>query len=69
MTRAIKRATGKTAAQYLRYLRVLRACALLKNGLPTSGVAYRSGFGTRGSLFRVMKTELGMTPDQVRRTK
>lgn len=66
VTRAIKRETGKTAAHYLRHLRVFHACALLRLGLSTSKAAYHSGFGTRGSLFRVMKVEVGMTPHEFR---
>ncbi len=66
VTRAIKRETGRTASHYLRYLRIVRACVLLRAGLTTQHVAYLAGFGTRASLFRVFKKETGMTPEQYR---
>jgi two-component system response regulator YesN len=53
----------------MKRLQVLRACVLLDEGMPITAVAYRAGFGTRTSFFRVFRRITGTTPGAYRKRK
>ena len=69
ITRVTQRHTGQSAIQYIRGKQVAYAQHLIRSGMTLTKVAYRAGFGTRGTFFRVFKKVTGITPDQYRRTK
>ena len=59
---------GCTVGDYVRRLRVRRACELLTaTSVPLSDVAMRAGFFDQSHMTRVVKRFLGVTPAEVRR--
>ncbi len=66
-TRAIRRQTGRTASAYLKHLQVVRACALLRRGVPLARIVHAAGFGTRATFFRVFRATKGISPAAYRR--
>jgi len=67
-TRALLRESGMRPADYLKLRQVEFARRLLDTTeLNTTEVAYRAGFGTRATFFRVFRRITGETPAQFRR--
>jgi AraC-like DNA-binding protein len=60
--RAFKNTYGKTPHQYLIYVRIEKACELLKTGLPVSGVCYTVGFESLSSFSGLFKRMAGLSP-------
>ncbi|HEV7922364.1 MAG TPA: AraC family transcriptional regulator [Thermoanaerobaculia bacterium] len=67
LTRAFVRELGSRPAEFLKGRQVDCAKRLLETTtLTTTEIAYRAGFGTRGTFFRVFRRATGMTPAQYR---
>lgn len=67
-TRALMRVCGMRPADYLKARQVEFARRLLvTTDLNTTAIAYRAGFGTRATFFRVFRRATGETPAQFRR--
>lgn len=67
-SRQFKACTGETPHRFLMRLRVEQACRLLRaSAIPIAEVAVRSGFSHQEHLCRVLRTQLGVTPAEVRR--
>lgn len=60
--RLFKKTYGKTPHQYLTWVRVEQAKALLRNGGPVTGVCYAVGFGSVSSFTGLFKRSVGATP-------
>ena len=56
--------TGETIHQYLRRVRLSRACQLLKSGMRVERIAKKVGFQHQDSLARAFKASYGLTPKQ-----
>ena len=68
VARAFRDHLGSTVGDYVRRLRVRRACELLTGTLlPVTEVAMRAGFFDQSHMTRVMKRFLGLTPAALRR--
>jgi AraC family transcriptional regulator len=68
VARAFRDHLGCTVGDYVRRLRVRRACELLTaTAVPLTDVAMRAGFFDQSHMTRVMKRFLGATPAAVRR--
>ena len=68
-TRALQREQGMRPAAYLKAQQVELARQLLSTtDLNTTEIAYRAGFGTRATFFRVFRRITGETPAQFRHT-
>jgi AraC family transcriptional regulator len=66
--RQFRRRTGRTVGQYIRELRVRRACdELCATGLPLAEIALRAGFADQSHLCRWIKRTTGMSPLHLRR--
>jgi AraC family transcriptional regulator len=66
-TRALLRERGMRPADYLKARQVELARRLLETtDLNTTAIAYRAGFGTRATFFRVFRRITGETPAQFR---
>lgn len=69
LTRALQREQGMRPAAYLKARQVELARQLLSTtDLNTTEIAYRAGFGTRATFFRVFRRITGKTPAQFRDT-
>jgi AraC-like DNA-binding protein len=67
-TRTLVRQRGTRPAEYLKSRQVEFARRLLETtNLTTTEIAYRAGFGTRATFFRVFRRITGETPAQFRR--
>ena len=67
LTRTFVRACGMRPAAYLKRRQVELAQRLLETTrLTTTAIAYRAGFGTRATFFRVFRRITGKTPAQFR---
>ena len=64
--RVFSRQTGLTPHAWLRQLRLRKAIALLRRGVPIADAAVRVGFSDQSHLNRVCKQILGYTPGQLR---
>jgi len=60
--RAFKNTYGKTPHQYLIYVRIEKACELLKTGIPVSEVCYAVGFESLSSFSGLFKRMVGLSP-------
>ena len=61
--RAFTRTTGMSPARYLKSRQIAFAQRLLREtALTTNEVAYRAGFGTRATFFRLFRELVGVTP-------
>jgi len=60
--RAFKNTYGKTPHQYLIYVRIEKACELLKTGMPVSEVCYTVGFESLSSFSGLFKRIAGLSP-------
>ena len=69
LTRVVKQATGKTAAELLTE-RVVYAARLLlgETGHPARNIAQHLGFGSAAYFTRFMQQHTGMTPTRLRKT-
>lgn len=67
--RLFKEIYGKTPHQYLIYVRVERAKALLSEGAPVSQVCYDVGFESVGSFSDLFKRNVGLSPSAFRKTQ
>lgn len=68
VARAFRDHLGSTVGDYVRRLRVRRACELLTaTTVPLTDVAMRAGFFDQSHMTRVMKRFLGVTPAALRR--
>ena len=69
LTRVVKQATGKTAAELLTE-RVVYAARLLlgETGHPARNIAQDLGFGSAAYCTRFMQQHTGMTPTRLRKT-
>lgn len=67
LTRTFVRTCGMRPADYLKRRQVETAQLLLETTrLTTTEIAYRAGFGTRATFFRVFRRITGKTPAQFR---
>lgn len=67
-TRTLVRERGTRPAEYLKARQVEFARRLLETtDLTTTEIAYRAGFGTRATFFRVFRRITGATPARFRR--
>lgn len=67
LTRTFVRACGMGPAEYLKRRQVETAQLLLETTrLTTTEIAYRAGFGTRATFFRLFRRITGKTPAQFR---
>ena len=64
LIRVFRRAYGLPPYMYLEQLRIERARALLRAGVPTSHVAYETGFSDQSHLTRRFKRVVGVPPGQ-----
>lgn len=70
LTRTFVRACGMGPAEYLKRRQVELAQRLLETTrLNTTQIAYRAGFGTRATFFRVFRRITGKTPAQFRHSR
>ena len=70
LTRVFSEAAGQTPRDYLRYLRVERAKALLAGtNLGMADIAGQSGFGESAYFTRAFRVATGMTPREFRRRR
>jgi AraC family transcriptional regulator len=68
VARAFRDHLGCTVGDFVRRLRVRRACELLTaSAIPLSDVAMRAGFFDQSHMTRVVKQFLGVTPAALRR--
>lgn len=68
LARVFRRHHGCSPAEYLRRIRVRRACALLAEGDATlAGIAYATGFADQSHFTRNFRRALGVTPGEYRR--
>jgi transcriptional regulator GlxA family with amidase domain len=67
LVRVFRAATGVPPHAYLEQVRVERAATLLREGLPISSVAFRTGFSDQSHLTRFFKRHLGIPPGQYQR--
>ena len=68
VARAFRDHLGCTVGDYVRRLRVKRACELLTStSIPLTDVAMRAGFFDQSHMTRVMKRFVGLTPAALRR--
>jgi AraC family transcriptional regulator len=68
VARAFRDHLGSTVGDYVRRLRVRRACELLTaTSVPLSDVAMRAGFFDQSHMTRVVKRFLGLTPAELRK--
>lgn len=68
VARAFRDHLGCTVGDYVRRLRVRRACELLTaSSVPLSDIAMRTGFFDQSHMTRVVKRLLGLTPATLRR--
>ncbi len=69
LARTFRRFTGLTVGDYLRCLRLLEAARSLRESeLPLATVARSTGFSDQSHMTRQMRTHLGITPGQYRRS-
>jgi AraC-like DNA-binding protein len=68
LIRVFRRATGLPPYAYLEQIRVARAAALLREGLPVSQIAARTGFSDQSHLTRFFKRIVGVPPGRYRRS-
>ncbi len=67
LQRQFKRCYGQSPAEYLMYLRIVRAKELLRTTRsPVSEVAYAAGFENAGYFSRLFKQQEGLTPQEYR---
>jgi|GEM_PF-653179 len=67
LTRLFVSTTGRTPRDYLRYLRIERAKALLLSSMDTiTEIAGKSGFGDSAYFARAFRQETGMSPREYR---
>lgn len=66
LTRKLKTITGKTPADYIRNIRLEKACALLKNGGSVADVAWAVGFEDAVYFSKVFKKHFGFSPSSVK---
>ena len=67
LAREFRRRSGRTIGQYVRELRVRRACEELRNTeLPLAEVAMRAGFTDQSHLGRWIKRTTGLSPRRLR---
>lgn len=59
-----KKATGFTITEYIIKLRVIKACELLKKGLPVQEVGEMVGFNNNSHFIRTFKNIVGQPPKQ-----
>ena len=70
VARAFRDHLGCTVGDYVRRLRVRRACELLTaTSIPLTDVAMRAGFFDQSHMTRVVKRFLGLTPAALRRQR
>ncbi len=67
LLRAFTKETGITPYSYLETLRIDRAKALLKQGIPAAKVALEAGFSDQSHFTNAFKRFIGLTPGQYRR--
>jgi len=67
LARTFRRFRRKTVGDYVRGLRVQRACRELLRGTPLPEVAQEAGFADQSHLTRAFKTVTGTTPAEYRR--
>lgn len=68
VARAFREHLGCTVGDYVRRLRVRRACELLtRTSVPLTEVAMQAGFFDQSHMTRVLKSFLGVTPAALRR--
>ncbi|SRR5712691_8349100 len=66
--RAVKRHFGISVHEYFKRAQINRAKQLLRDPrIPLNDVAYRCGFVTRATFFRVFRERTGLTPATYRR--
>lgn len=61
-TRYFQRIYGENPLAVLKRAQVLHADRLLRDGFSVNDAAYRSGFGTRRSIYRTFRRVFGTTP-------
>ncbi|UVD79858.1 response regulator [Myroides albus] len=66
LTRKLKTITGKTPADYIRNIRLEKACALLKNGGSVADVAWAVGFEDAVYFSKVFKKHFGFSPSSIK---
>jgi AraC family transcriptional regulator len=68
LARAFRRNFGCTVGDYVRRLRIERACqALVRSDQPLVEIALESGFADQSQFCRTFKRQLGLTPSRFRR--
>ena len=68
LAREFRRTTGKTVGQYVRELRIRRACEELRaTSLSIEEIALRAGFADQSHLSRWIRRTTGLSPRDIRR--
>jgi AraC-like DNA-binding protein len=68
LARAFRQYYRCTLGEYLRRLRVERACGLLRGNTPLAEIALATGFADQSHFSAVFKLQIGMTPAAYRKT-
>lgn len=68
LARVFRRHHGCSPAEYLRRIRIRRACSLLAEGDATlAGIAYATGYADQSHFTRNFRRAMGLTPGEYRR--
>jgi AraC-like DNA-binding protein len=63
VSRAFQQTTGRSLSDYFRQRQLTRAHVLLTcTSATTTKIAYKCGFATRATFYRVFRNAMGMTP-------
>ncbi len=62
--RIFKAAAGVSYVDYLSRLRIEKACAMLRSGMPVTVVCFESGFRNLSYFIQVFRRQIGITPGQ-----
>jgi AraC-like DNA-binding protein len=68
LIRLFRQATGLPPYAYLEQIRIDRAVSMLREGVPVSEVAFRTGFSDQSHLTRFFKRLTGVPPGRYRRS-
>ena len=67
LARVFRRHHGCSPAEYLRRVRIRRACDMLATAAPLSGIAHANGWSDQSHFTRQFRRAVGVTPGEYRR--